>query len=140
MTNSTRFLVVVTIAIFTGSAAYAEPHHHDGCNGVRLATDIVRLVGASLNLISPPPPIVIAPPPPVIFPQPYPFFPQPPVIFPQPYPFFPPYPPDVVAPPPPRVETAPSLMRHYGAPQSRCHRSPHHHGCGGGRRGGGHRR
>ena len=67
MTNTTKFLAVATLAICTGTAAYAGPHHHHhgGSDGVRLATDIVRLVGASLNLVAPPP-VVVAPPPPVV--------------------------------------------------------------------------
>ncbi len=65
MNNTTKILTVAAFAIFAGTAAYAGHHHHHGGNqGVRLATDIVRLVGATLNTVAPRP-VVIAPPPPV---------------------------------------------------------------------------
>lgn len=78
MNNTTKILTVAAIAIFAGTAAYAKPHHHDHDrhNGVRLATDIVRLVGASLDIVTPRPvivtqPAVIAPPPVVVPPRPH---------------------------------------------------------------------
>ena len=64
MNNTTKILTVAAIAIFAGTAAYAGHHHHGGNKGVRLATDIVRLVGATVNTIAPRP-VVVAPPPPV---------------------------------------------------------------------------
>ena len=64
MNNTTKIITVAAFAIFAGTAAYAAPHHHGGNNGVRLATDIVRLVGATVNTIAPRP-VVVAPPPPV---------------------------------------------------------------------------
>ncbi len=56
MKNITKLLAVCAIAV-TGTAVFAGPppppkHHHDN-DGVRLATDIVRLVGASLDLFAP---------------------------------------------------------------------------------------
>ena len=143
MTHTTKILAAAALAIFTGTAIYAGPHHphHGGNDGVRLATDIVRLVGASLNLVAPPPPIVVAPPPPpVVLPPPLPVVLPPPFILPPPPVILPPPPPVEVTPPPP----PPQPRRIYrGAPQP--HYCPprgqrHHHHHGGGRRGGGHRR
>lgn len=79
MNNTTKILTVAAIAIFAGTAAYAGHHHHGGNKGVRLATDIVRLVGATVNTIAPRP-AVIAPPPPVrvVVPPPRHYRPAPP--------------------------------------------------------------
>lgn len=70
MNNTTKILTVAAFAIFAGTAAYAGPHHghghhHDKNNGVRLATDIVRLVGASLDVVRPRP-VVVTPAPRVV--------------------------------------------------------------------------
>lgn len=64
MNNTTKIITVAAFAIFAGTAAYAGHHPHGGNKGVRLATDIVRLVGATVNTIAPRP-VVVAPPPPV---------------------------------------------------------------------------
>ena len=64
MNNTTKIITVAAFAIFAGTAAYAGHHPHGGTKGVRLATDIVRLVGATVNTIAPRP-VVVAPPPPV---------------------------------------------------------------------------
>lgn len=54
--------VIVLVAITAGTLM-AGPHHahHHGNNGVRLATDIVNLVGAGLRIINPRPVVVAAP-------------------------------------------------------------------------------
>ena len=52
--------LIVLVAI-TAGALMAGPHHHaphHGNNGVRLAADIVNLVGAGLRIINPPPVVV----------------------------------------------------------------------------------
>ena len=64
MNNTTKIITVAAFAIFAGTAAYAGHHPHGGNKGIRLATDIVRLVGATVNTIAPRP-VVLAPPPPV---------------------------------------------------------------------------
>ena len=139
MTHTTKILAAAALAIFTGTAVYAGPYHHHHCgnDGVRLATDIVRLVGASLNLVAPPPPVVIAPPPPIVVTPPAPVILPSPVILPPPVPvILPPPEPVVVAPPPPQPRRI-----YRGAPQPHFPRGPHHHHHrDGGRRGGGHRR
>ena len=79
-------LIVFGITILCGATLCARPHgghHHHGSKGVRLATDIVNLVGASINtaaaivaprpaVVAPPPPVVVAPPPRVVAPPPRP--------------------------------------------------------------------
>ncbi len=45
-------------------------HYHDRGSGVRLATDIVNLVGASANLVAPAPAVVVQQPAPVVVQQP----------------------------------------------------------------------
>ena len=79
-----------------GIFTFAQARHHDDGRGVRLATDIVNLVGASLNLINPKP-VVVAPAPVVVAPPPPP--PRRPVVVAPPPP--PPRRPVVVTPPPP---------------------------------------
>ena len=111
------------------SVAEAKPHHHHrGSDGVDLATSIVNLVGAALNLVNPRPVVVVpAPPPPpapvVVVPAPPPP-PRPVVVVPPPPP---PRRPVVVvpAPPPPRPVVVPA---HRNPPPAR------HHGGGRGRR------
>ena len=53
--------LIVLVAI-TAGALMAAPHHapHHGNDGVRLAADIVRLVGTGLQIINPQP-VVVAP-------------------------------------------------------------------------------
>ena len=106
------------------SVVEAKPHHHHRSDGVNLATSIINLVGASLNLINPQPVVVVPPPPPprpvVVVPPPPP--PRPVVVVPPPPP-----PRPVVVPahrPPPRPAVVPA------------HRPPprHHGGGRGGRR------
>ena len=77
MKNTTKALTACLL-VFAGTAVFAHGpghgHHHHGNDGVRLATDIVNLVGASLNVLTggpvyitpppPPPPVVVVPPPP----------------------------------------------------------------------------
>ena len=65
--------VVFGIALLCGATLCAGPHrggHHHGNKGVRLATDIVNLVGASVNTVAavaaPRPAVVVAPPPRVV--------------------------------------------------------------------------
>ena len=63
----------IGIALFCTAAVMAGPHrpHHHHDNGVRLAADIVNLVGASLNtanaLVNPAPVVVTQP---VVYQQP----------------------------------------------------------------------
>ena len=57
---------VLTVAvIITCAGAMAGPHHHHHHHkhndGIRLATDIVNLVGAGLNVLAPRPVVVTAP-------------------------------------------------------------------------------
>lgn len=80
MKKITTIILLVIMAMATNLMANRRPlqrpqHYHDrGNSGVRLATDIIRLVGASLNILSPretvvvnrPRPIVVAPPRPVV--------------------------------------------------------------------------
>ena len=118
-----------------GVFAAAEARHHHGSRGVRLATDIVNLVGASLNLINPrpvvvapaPAPVVVTPAPVVVAPPP------PPVVVAPP----PPPRPVIVAPPPPRpVIVAPPPRRPVVVTPlaPRRHAPPHSHGRPQGRR------
>ena len=56
--------VLAVAVIATCAGVMAGPHHHHHHkpnNGVRLATDIVNLVGASLNLAAPRPAVVTIP-------------------------------------------------------------------------------
>ena len=80
MNNTTKIITVAAFAIFAGTAAYAGHHPHGGNKGVRLATDIVRLVGATVNTIAPRPAVIAPPPPPprVIIPPPRHYRPAPP--------------------------------------------------------------
>ena len=101
-------LIVFGIALLCGATLCAGPrggHHHHGNKGVRLATDIVNLVGASVNtvaaVVAPRPAVVVAPPPPVVVAPP---------------------PPVVVAPPPRHVR------HHRPAPPPRYHHGRGHHG------------
>ncbi|MBR2911974.1 MAG: hypothetical protein IKC05_10210, partial [Lentisphaeria bacterium] len=62
-------LIVFGVALLCGATLCARPHHgrhHHGNKGVRLATDIVNLVGASVNtvaaVVAPRPAVVVAPP------------------------------------------------------------------------------
>ena len=43
--------VAVGTSVFAGDHHHGGPDHHHGNSGVRLATDIVNLVGSSLNLL-----------------------------------------------------------------------------------------
>lgn len=59
MKNTILKVTVCCAAIVIGTSAFAGDHHrgsdhrHEGNSGVRLATDIVNLVGSSLNLLRP---------------------------------------------------------------------------------------
>ena len=125
-------LIVFGIAILCGATLCARPHgghHHHGSKGVRLATDIVNLVGASINtaaaivaprpaVVAPPPPVVVTPPPRVVV------APPPPVVVAPP-------PPVVVAPPPRVVAPPPRPGRHHRPappPQRQYHGRGHHGG------------
>ena len=110
--------VVFGIALLCGATLCARPHHggghhHGGSKGVRLATDIVNLVGASVNTVAavaaPRPAVVVAPPPRV-------------VVAPPPRVVVAPPPPVVVAPPPRHVR------HHRPAPPPRYHHGRGHHG------------
>ena len=57
-----RFKTLLFLCGCFGIFTFAEARHHDDGRGVRLATDIVNLVGASLNLLNPRP-VVVAPAP-----------------------------------------------------------------------------
>ena len=87
-------VVMFATGVFAAPPGKRAPHHgHDkGSDGVRLATDIVRLVGASLDIVAPRKTVVVAPPPP------------------------PPPAPVVIAPPP-----APRYHHHHPAPPHRGH-------------------
>ena len=67
MKNTILKTTVCFAAIVIGTSAFAGDHHggpdrHHECNsGVRLATDIVNLVGASLNILSPAPVVYSTP-------------------------------------------------------------------------------
>ena len=99
--STTAGFALILGAVFAPTAVQAGPHHHDhhrgGNNGVRLATDIVRLVGASVGLareVIDPAPVVVAPAPApapvVVAPAPAPVVvapaPAPVVVAPQPAP------------------------------------------------------
>jgi hypothetical protein len=63
MKNIGKILTVCAV-LLTASVAFAGPppcHHDRGNSGVRLAADIVGLVGASLDILSPRPVIVTQP-------------------------------------------------------------------------------
>lgn len=63
MKNIGKILAVCAV-LLTASVAFAGPppcHHDRGNSGVRLAADIVGLVGASLDILSPRPVIVTQP-------------------------------------------------------------------------------
>ena len=91
------------LIVLAGTALYAGPphhrHHRDKGEGVRLATDIVNLVGASLNVLTGGPTVVVTPPPPP---------PPAPVVVAPPPP--PPPAPVVVAPPPPPPPPPPPVV------------------------------
>ena len=58
MKNTILKTTVCCAAIVIGTSVFAGDHHrgpdrHNENNGVRLATDIVNLVGASLNVLRP---------------------------------------------------------------------------------------
>ncbi|MBR2441210.1 MAG: hypothetical protein IKB25_13515 [Lentisphaeria bacterium] len=65
MKNTTKALTACLL-VFAGTAVFAHGpghgHHHHGNDGVRLATDIVNLVGASLNVLTGGP-VYVTPPP-----------------------------------------------------------------------------
>lgn len=102
-------------------AAAEARHHHHGSRGVRLATDIVNLVGASLNLINPRP-VVVAP------------APAPVVVTPAPVVVAPPPPPVVVTPAPVVVAPPPPPRPVIVTPPPRRHAPSHFHGRSHGRR------
>ncbi len=132
--------VVFGITLLCGATLCAGPHrggHHHGNKGVRLATDIVNLVGASVNtvaavvaprptvVVAPPPPVVVTPPPRVVV------APPPPVVVAPPPPVVVAPPPPVVVAPPPRVVVAPPprhVRHHRPAPPPRYHHGRGHHG------------
>ena len=66
--------IVFGIAILCGATLCARPHnrghHHHGSKGVRLATDIINLVGAGINtaaaVVAPRPAVVVTPRPAVV--------------------------------------------------------------------------
>ena len=67
MKNTILKVTVCCAAVVIGTSAFAGDHHggpdrhHESNNGVRLATDIVNLVGASLNILSPAPVVYSTP-------------------------------------------------------------------------------
>ena len=136
MKVNAKFVAVMLIVTACGTVLFAGPrhdrrhHHHDkGSKGVRLATDIVNLVGAVLNpnppttvvvnpapapvqtvVVTPPPrrTVVVAPPPPP---------PRTVVVVPPPPPRR-----TVVVTPPPRHHHRPAPVRVHHAPPHRGHR------------------
>ena len=118
MSVNVKFIGIMLVAMAMGTALFAgpprhdrRPHHHDkGNKGIRLATDIVNLVGAVLNP-NPPTTVVVTPAP---APQ------QTVVVAPAPQQTV------VVAPPPPprTVVVAPPPRHHRPAPV-RVHHNPH---------------
>ena len=123
-------LIVFGIAFLCGATLCAGPrggHHHHGNKGVRLATDIVNLVGASVNtvaaVVAPRPAVVVAPPPPVVVTPPPPV-----VVAPPPRVVVAPPPPVVVAPPPPVVVAPPPRHHRPAPPPPRYHHGRGHHG------------
>ena len=131
--------IVFGIALLCGATLCARPHHgghHHGSKGVRLATDIVNLVGASVNtvaaVVAPRPAVVVAPPPPVVV------APPPRVVVAPPPPVVVAPPPRVVVAPPPRhhrpvthvvVAPPPRHVRHHRpVPPPRYHHGRGHHG------------
>jgi hypothetical protein len=109
------FMIVgMTIPVF----AHGH-HHHHGSDGVRLATDIVNLVGASLNIIIPRP-VVVAPAPVV----------QPTVVVPPPVsyvPVAPVYTYPVVPAPLPRPIYHSEYRGHHPPPRRHPHPGGRHH-------------
>ena len=67
MKNTILKTTVCIAAVVIGTSAFAGEHHgeptrhHDHNNGARLATDIVNLVGASLNVLRPAPVVYSTP-------------------------------------------------------------------------------
>ena len=110
-------VVMFATGVFAAPPGKRAPHHgHDkGSDGVRLATDIVRLVGASLDIVAPRKTVVVAPPAQPVVVQPAVVAPPPP---PAPVVIAPPPPPApiVIAPPP-----APRYHHHHPAPPHRGH-------------------
>jgi len=100
MKNTFLKITVCAAAVVIGTSAFAGDH----CNsGVRLAADIVDLVGCSLNILRGPTvvytePVVYAEPAPVVYTAPAPVVYTAPVYCPPPRPCYRPLPP----PPPPR--------------------------------------
>lgn len=135
MKVNVKFVAVMLIVAACGTALFAGPrhdrrhHHHDkGSKGVRLATDIVNLVGAVLNpnppttvVVNPAPApvqtVVVAPPQQTVVVAPPPPPPRTVVVVPPPPP-----PRTVVVTPPPRHHHRPAPVRVYHAPPHRGHR------------------
>lgn len=94
-------LALVVVGGCTLPVMAGHGHHHKENDGVRLAAEIIGLVGAVLN---PQPTVVVAPP--VVAPAPV-----------------------VVAPPPPPivVPAPPPVIIHRHAPPPRRIHHPHHH-------------
>jgi len=96
-------LALVVVGGCTLPVMAGHGHHHKENDGVRLAAEIIGLVGAVLNpqpVVVTPAPVVVAPPPP------------PPVVVP--------------APPPPVVVPAPPVVIHRHTPLPRRIHHPHH--------------
>ena len=136
MKVNAKFVAVMLIVTACGTVLFAGPrhdrrhHHHDkGSKGVRLATDIVNLVGAVLNpnppttvVVNPAPApvqtVVVTPPQQTVVVAPPPPPPRTVVVVP------PPPPPrrTVVVTPPPRHHHRPAPVRVHHAPPHRGHR------------------
>ena len=136
MKVNVKFVAVMLILAACGTALFAGPrhdrrhhHHHDkGSKGVRLATDIVNLVGAVLNpnppttvVVNPAPApvqtVVVAPPQQTVVVAPPPPPPRTVVVAPPPPPRR-----TVVVTPPPRHHHRPAPVRVHHAPPHRGHR------------------
>lgn len=78
-------ITVVAAVTFTAAGAFAAPHrpHHEKNEGIRLATDIIKLVDCSIRLLTGTPQTVVVTQPAVVTPAittPVVVAPQPPVI------------------------------------------------------------
>ena len=130
--NKTVKINLILAAVICAVGVFAAPpkerkhnHRHDKDNhGVRLATDIVRLVGASLDIFAPRKTVVVTPPAPVVVSQPAVVATTPaPVVVSQPA---------VVVTTPPPIMIAPAPRRYYRLPppppRHHRHHGPHHGG------------
>ena len=145
--NKTVKINLILAAVICAVGVFAAPpkerkhnHRHDKDNhGVRLATDIVRLVGASLDIFAPRKTVVVTPPAPVVVNQPAVVATtpapvvvnQPAVVATTPAPVVVSQPAVVVTTPPP-IMIAPAPRRYYRLPppppRHHRHHGPHHGG------------